>query len=67
MKGIFRYITEYGNLSFDEFPFNEVDALLFSQGLGSPDTIDDEVLKQVRKEILELTEGELDDEQSGEL
>lgn len=30
MRGIFRYITEYGNLSFDEFPFNEVDALLFS-------------------------------------
>ena len=30
MKNIFFYLEYYGDVSFDEFPFNEVDSLILS-------------------------------------
>lgn len=31
VKNIIHYVKEYGNLSFDEFPFNEIDSLILCQ------------------------------------
>jgi hypothetical protein len=31
MQGLLEYISDYGNFSFDEKPFNAIDGLIFSQ------------------------------------
>ena len=31
MKGIIYYLKKYGNKSFKELPFNEIDSLIFAQ------------------------------------